>query len=109
MPDKFFKMDAMDFIWDEEKNRNNIIKHGLSFETATFVFRDNLRLENLDQAHSTMEETRYITIGMVHDILTVVYCERGNEPNVVIRIISARHATNMEKALYNNTMYGRYY
>lgn len=91
-----------------KKNRNNIRKHGISFETAAFVFRDTLRLEQMDQQHSTMEETRYITIGMVHDILTVVYCERGNDPDVLIRLISARHATSTEIDLYNNTMYGRY-
>ena len=101
-------MDSLQFVWDDEKNKGNIQKHGISFETAAFVFRDNLRLEQIDRLHSTMEETRYITIGMVHDILTVVYCERGNEPDIIIRLISARHATNVEKNLYNNTMFGRY-
>jgi hypothetical protein len=109
MPDISFDMDAMHFIWDEDKNLTNIQKHGISFETAAFVFKDNLRLEQMDRTHSTMDEIRYITIGLVHDILTVVYCEKGNEPDVIIRLISARHATKVEKELYNNTMYGRYY
>ena len=108
MPDISYQLDSLQFVWDDDKNRSNIRKHGIIFETAAFVFRDNLRLEQTDHLHSTMEETRYITIGMVHDILTVVYCERGNDPDLLIRLISARHATKTEKALYNNTMYGRY-
>ena len=108
MPDISYKIDSLQFVWDDDKNRINISKHGISFETAAFVFRDTLRLEQLDEKHSTMEETRYITIGLVHDILTVVYCEKGAEPDTLIRLISARQATPVEKKLYNNTMYGRY-
>ena len=28
------------FIWDEEKNRRNVAKHRVSFETAALVFED---------------------------------------------------------------------
>ena len=31
----------MTFDWDEEKNRTNILKHGISFEEAKTVFYDN--------------------------------------------------------------------
>ncbi|MCM1382174.1 MAG: BrnT family toxin, partial [Muribaculaceae bacterium] len=30
----------MNFEWDEEKERKNIIKHGIDFETASRVFKD---------------------------------------------------------------------
>ena len=108
MPDRSFRMEQLQFVWDEEKARLNVAKHGIRFETAAFVFMDALRLEQLDAKHSTAAEIRYITIGMVHDILTVVYCERGDDADPCIRLISARQATPREKALYNNAMYGRY-
>ena len=42
------------------------------------------------------EEDRYQTIGLVDNVLFVVYTERGN----VIRMISARIATRKERSLY---------
>jgi uncharacterized protein len=30
----------MVFVWDENKNRGNRSKHGLSFETAAGIFED---------------------------------------------------------------------
>ena len=30
----------MRFVWDENKNRTNLIKHGISFATAVKVFDD---------------------------------------------------------------------
>jgi uncharacterized DUF497 family protein len=31
----------MEFEWDENKNRENIKKHGISFEEATTIFESN--------------------------------------------------------------------
>ena len=42
------------------------------------------------------DEDRYITIGVVDEILVVVYTMRRS----VYRIISARNANNEEKRLY---------
>jgi len=94
---------------DEDKNRINIRKHGVDFKTAALVFHDDLRLEYLDPEHSE-GEARYRTIGLVHDVLTVVYCDRENSitGNTDIRIISARLATKVERNAYNNNMIGRY-
>ena len=33
------------FEWDEEKERINHQKHGISFETASYVFRDEHYIE----------------------------------------------------------------
>ena len=60
------------FEWDEEKERINRQKHGISFETASYVFRDEHYIEMYDFEHS-MEEDRYIAIGMVRDLLFVVF------------------------------------
>lgn len=88
----------MRFEWDDEKNRRNIIKHKISFETAVNVFKDKNRVELFDILHSEIED-RYICIGIINGVaylITVVYTERRD----VIRIISARKATKRERQLY---------
>lgn len=87
----------MEFEWDEEKEKRNIQKHGISFETASLVFNDEHRLEYYDREHS-IDEDRYITIGIVHKILVVVYTQRCER----YRIISARLATASERRFYLN-------
>lgn len=109
MPDIFFYSNRFSFVWDADKEEINYRKHGITFETAARVFDDELRLELFDVRHSG-EEERYITIGLVHKILTVVYCDRENERtgNTDIRIISARVASRTEQMLYNNNLIGRF-
>ena len=109
MPDTFFSQNEYTFVWDEDKEAINIKKHGITFKAAARVFEDELRIEFEDPAHSQDEE-RYITIGLVHKIITVVYCDRENEStgNVDIRIISARVASRTEQTLYNNNLIGRF-
>lgn len=85
----------MVFIWDEEKNQANFAKHGIDFETAMLVFNDWQRIEIYDFEHSSNED-RYNTIGIVDDVLFVVYTERKDK----IRLISARLATKKERSLY---------
>ncbi len=88
----------MQFEWDVEKERANIEKHGIDFRTAALVFNDTSRIEKYDEKHS-IEEYRYITIGLVDKtaiVVMVVYTER--EPR--IRIISARVATKREREEY---------
>ena len=48
-----------------------------------------------DEVHS-IEEERYITIGLAGEILFVVYTERRPR----IRLISARFATEKERKVY---------
>ena len=86
------------FEWDEDKNQLNLKKHGIDFETAMLVFNDLQRIEIYDMEHS-INEDRYNTIGMVNDILFVVYTERKEN----IRLISARLATKTERSIYYDT------
>ena len=86
------------FVWDENKNKANRKKHGIDFQDAVLVFNDDNRIEFYDESHSE-DEDRYDTIGLVEDVLFVVYTERGR----LTRIISARIATPKERSLY----YGR--
>ena len=51
------------FEWDEEKNRINTRKHGVSFDEAISVFNDDKALMIADYAHSSDEE-RFIIIGL---------------------------------------------
>ena len=108
MPDQYFNTASFSFVWDSEKNVANIEKHGINFETAALVFDDDLRLEFPDP-DSPADEERYDTIGLVHDVLFVVYCDRDNKRtgDVDIRMISARRATKYEIEAYNNNVSGR--
>ena len=86
-------------ICGRTKTALNLKKHGVRFETAAMVFCDEYRIELYDAEHSA-DEDRYNTIGMVDNILFVVYTERKNR----IRLISARPANSKERSLY----YDRY-
>ncbi len=86
---------GIQFEWDEEKNKINLQKHGIDFETAMLVFNDRQRIEIYDVEHS-IDEDRYDTIGLVDDVPFVVYTERKQN----IRLISARLATNRERSIY---------
>lgn len=129
-----FTMGGMHFEYDEVKNQKNIEKHGISFKSAARVFFDYDRIEMYDEENSdtedrydtigdlsagTVELFHYgneTTIGNIKnllegkdDVLFVVYTERVRVNNQgkqidVIRIISARYATNFERGLY----YGKY-
>ena len=89
----------MRFEWDENKNKENIRKHRLSFYDAIRVFEDEKRIEKYDIKNSTPEEERWDIIGMVNWILFVVVTERRES----IRLISARAATRNEiEEYYSN-------
>ena len=91
----------MKFEWDQNKDIANQNKHGLSFNEAIEIFEDPLHISILDDRYSYFEE-RWITVGMTKGDSIVVaanlyFDEKGEE---VIRIISAREATNNEKRKY---------
>ena len=90
----------MQFEWDEDKNKTNINKHGISFQNAAKVFLDKNKIILFDSIHSTKAEQRYIVIGKVADILFVVYTERKEN----IRLISARLANAEEREIYNDNI-----
>ena len=73
------------FEWDEEKDKENKVKHNISFGVAQQAFLDPQRIIAEDMVHSS-EEDRYYCIGRVgKGILTVRFTYRGN----VIRIYGA--------------------
>jgi hypothetical protein len=93
----------MRFEWDPRKNESNKKKHGVSFEEACEVFEDPLHIALLDERFSYFEE-RWITIGQTSHSKFVVAAHLyfDAEGEEVIRIISARKATNNERKQYEN-------
>ena len=85
----------MSFEWGPKKAEANRKKHGVGFADAVIVLEDPRAITDDDPDH---EEARYITIGMDASgrILVVVYTWRED----VIRIVSARKATNHERKQY---------
>jgi hypothetical protein len=53
-----------DFEWNEEKDRQNQKKHGVSFSMAQLAFLDEKRIILEDLSHSE-SETRYYCLGNV--------------------------------------------
>jgi uncharacterized DUF497 family protein len=86
----------MKFAWKAEKERENIIKHGIKFMDAVEIFRDPFRMERHDD-DSSDEEERWQTMGFFNDVLFVVYTERED----VTWVISARVAEPFERRIYN--------
>ena len=82
-----------DFEWDKDKNRQNIEKHGVSFEDACGVFDDEDRIVYPGSATSK-GESRFLTVGKFAEnfIIAVVYTLRST----IIRIISARSVRKNE-------------
>ncbi len=78
----------MKFVWDEEKNRQNIAKHGVSFEQAKRIF-DGFTVDRIDDRF-IYDEIRVFSLGMVGyaTILAMIHTDRQG----IIRIISARRA-----------------
>ncbi len=78
------------FEWDENKNKTNQKKHGISFEDASWVFDDPDRIQYIN---TKGEERRFITVGkVIKFIVAVVYTVRSG----LMRIISARQARRSE-------------
>mgnify|MGYP003611897787 CR=1 FL=1 len=78
-------MEPTRFEWDEDKDRLNQKKHGISFHLAQYAFADPCRVIAQDVNHSAQEKRLYC-IGKVGDgILTVRFTYRDQ----VIRIFGA--------------------
>lgn len=92
-------MGTISFEWDENKNRINQRKHGISFEEAKTVFYDDEALVIDDPEHSE-EEERFIILGLSFQANLLVVCHCCRNSDSVIRIISARKATKTESSYY---------
>ncbi len=85
----------MDFEWDHEKNKANILKHGVNFIDAMLIF-ETFVLSAVDRRHDYGEH-RVRSIGIVDDdCFVVVHTQRGSS----VRLISAWKGGTDERELY---------
>ena len=92
-------MEEIIFSWDDQKDRENQRRHGVSFEEASSVFADeNARLKH-DPDHS-QDEDRFILIGFSAKLRVLVVAHAYRHDGEQIRIVSARKATRNERKQY---------
>jgi uncharacterized protein len=93
------------FKWDPVKARGNVRKHGVTFERAASVLADPRALTIFDERHSS-DEDRWITLGLDKTGMLLVvshtFIEEARK-TAVLRIISARKATNNEAKQYQGS------
>ncbi|MCK5284640.1 MAG: BrnT family toxin [Alphaproteobacteria bacterium] len=92
-----------EFEWDKNKNKTNIEKHGIGFDTARRIFESPI-LTWIDNRHNYGEIRRH-SIGTIQDIvvLTVIHTDRDGK----VRIISARRANSSERKKYEEAIQQR--
>ena len=85
----------MEFEWDERKSRANKSKHGIDFNAAIELWKDQDRVEIQTNFQT---ENRNALIGKIRDKLwTAIFTRRVD----AIRIISVRRARKKEIKLYD--------
>ncbi|MFI5361567.1 MAG: BrnT family toxin [Elusimicrobiota bacterium] len=90
---------ALEFEWNQLKERWNRKKHGVTFEEAADAFMDRHAGLYFDPDHSQAED-RFLLVGTSTKgrVLIVNHCYRKDGTR--IRIISARKATSFEIVEY---------
>lgn len=92
-------MEGLTFEWDPAKARQNLSKHGVSFEEAQTAFHDENARLIYDPDHSLAED-RFLLLGLSASLRLVVVSHTHRAEETVIRIISARRATKQEQRQY---------
>ncbi len=87
---------CMRAVWDPEKAKTNLEKHGVRFSDAELVLYDPYAVTVEDAV--AQGEQRHLSIGLdaVGRVVVVVYNYRGEN----VRLISARPATRTERRQY---------
>jgi uncharacterized DUF497 family protein len=88
------------YVWDTEKERRNLAKHGLDFTFADVVFSDPYLAIVFDRIEDG--EDRWHAIGRVdeHRILLVVHSYPDPDDDELIRVIGLREVTRSERTRY---------
>ena len=90
----------MNFEWDEDKNQENIRKHGFDFADAWEIFEAPMRTA-LD-TRKDYGEDRWNGIGLLGNrIVVVVFTERDED---TIRVISLRKALKHERKKFEEAL-----
>ncbi len=91
------------FEWDNTKARENLEKHGISFDAAASVFEDPFAIEEPDQIVEGEERLRTTGISEGLIVIMVSHTNRYGDQSEdeITRIISARRATRIERRRYD--------
>ena len=85
----------MPFEFDQEKSEANARKHGISLEDAARLWEG----AHLEIAARTVDEPRFMAIGIIHgELYACIYTMRGES----VRLISCRRARAKEAELYHD-------
>ena len=97
--DAQYQLQGILFEWDPKKAEENILNHGIEFETACEAFFDPFVCTLEEEVHRN--EVRETLIGMTLSwkILYVVFTIRRGD---AFRLISARVATAQERRIYED-------
>jgi uncharacterized DUF497 family protein len=87
------------FEWDPEKAESNFRKHGVTFEDAKTVFADE-RARLIDDPEHSESEDRFVLLGLSSTLRLLVVCHCYRSEESVIRIFSARKASEDESHNY---------
>jgi len=89
----------MNFEWDENKRRLNLIKHGVDFlEAALLLSEEQIVLEDKRRDYG---EPRYLAMGEMKGVLFVVaFTIREDD----IRLISVRRGNLRERKYYEERL-----
>ena len=87
------------YEWDKTKQRENLCKHGLSFEDAPLVFAG--ACVTFEDKRYDYREERFITLGQLEGrVVVIAHTPRGKK----IRIISMRKANSREQKIYQERL-----
>ena len=88
-----------EYEWDDDKEKINLEKHGISFQEAVEIFQYP-HITKIDD-RKDYGEKRIISVGILDDEIVVVIVVVHTKRETKTRIISARKASNKERRLYH--------
>ena len=87
------------FEWDEQKSRENLSKHGLSFHDAGTVFRGPCL--TFEDERFEYGEQRFVTVGQLEGrVVVIAHTYRGENT----RIVSMRKAGSRERNYFQERL-----
>lgn len=87
------------YEWDEAKNKENLSKHGLSFEDAETVLSGPC--VKFEDVRCDYGEQRFITMGLLKGrVVVIAHTPRGG----ATRVISMRKANSREQKIYQERL-----
>lgn len=90
----------MEISWNPAKREKVLIDHKVDFDKIEDIFEDPFAIEDIDDVHSSTEETRFTIIGLTREYgLVFLAFTETSETN--LRFITARRAENWMQKIYD--------